>query len=58
MDMEKIIINSYHLSILGIFVGVRWTSDMIPHLTRCHCKDYTLSELKREKEEKDRQERI
>ena len=40
--------DSYHLSILGVFVGIGRTSDVIPHLTGCHCKNYTLSQKERE----------
>lgn len=44
IEMRKKISDSYHLSILGVFVGVGRTSDVIPHLTRCHRKNYTLSQ--------------
>lgn len=58
MDIDRMG-NSYHLSILGIFVGIRWTSDVIPHLTRRHCKDHTLSQSERDrKERRTRQKRI
>lgn len=40
---------SYHLSVLGVFVCVRRTSNVIPHLTGRHCKNYTLSHRKRKK---------
>ena len=33
---------TYHLSCLWILVGIRRSSDVIPHLTRSHDKYYTL----------------
>lgn len=41
---EKKLRDSYHLSILGVFVSIGRTPDVIPHLTGCHCKNYTLSQ--------------
>lgn len=48
--------NSYHLSILGVLVGIGWTSDVIPHLTRCHCKDDALAQSKGNKKKKQKTE--
>lgn len=42
--------NTYHLSILGVFVSVGRSSDVIPHLTGSHCKNNTLSQSGGEKE--------
>lgn len=48
IEMGKI--DSYHLPILGVLVGVGRTSDVIPHLTRCHCKNYTLTDSEEERQ--------
>lgn len=38
------------MAVLGVFVGVRRTSDVIPHLTRSHGEHHTLEKRKRERE--------
>lgn len=50
MELGETKCDSYHLSILGVFVGVGRTSDVIPHLTRCHRKNYTLTQSEGERE--------
>lgn len=37
---------THHLSILRIFMSVRGSTDVIPHLTRCHSKHNTLEKQK------------
>lgn len=34
--------DSYHLSVLWVFVRIGRTSDVIPHLARCHGENHTL----------------